>query len=118
MDSSTTVRPRRLPSPFSPEELATFKSLLAHQGQAILESCEHLMPSQSPSPHADPDASADYLGRAQAELREIAGALARIDSRRYGRCGDCGEAIPAERLRDVPASPTCSDCAWKPATSL
>jgi len=118
MASGTAVRHRLRSSPFSPSELASFRSLLADRGQAILESCQHLMPSQSPVLNAAPDPSTDYLGRAQAELREIADALSRIDARRYGRCEDCGEAIPAERLRDVPAIPTCADCIWKPAESL
>jgi RNA polymerase-binding transcription factor DksA len=66
-------------------------------------------------PHSAPDPSADYLGRAQVELREIAEAVARIDARRYGRCGDCDDTIPVERLRDVPTTSTCADCTWKTA---
>ena len=117
MASGTADRHRRLASPFSPSELASFRSLLAHQGHGILESCQGLSPSHSQLCPSDPDASTDYLGIAQSELRKIAEALARIDSRRYGRCDDCGEAIPGERLRDIPATPTCADCAWKRSES-
>jgi len=85
MGSSTTVR-GRLGSPFSLEELATFEFLLAHQGQAILESCQGLSASESGLLRAELDLSADYLWRAQAELKEISEAFARIDDHRYGRC--------------------------------
>jgi hypothetical protein len=104
METETAVRHRRRPSPYTPAELAHFGTLLAHQSHGILESCEGLSPSTS-----------EYLERAHEELRNISGALERIEKRHYGRCVGCGEAIPAERLRAVPSTPTCGPCSWESA---
>jgi DnaK suppressor protein len=43
-------------------------------------------------------------------LDEVVGALARIDDGTYGRCADCGVAIPAERLQARPAARYCVGC--------
>lgn len=43
-------------------------------------------------------------------IEEIDEALARMDAGTFGRCVDCGRAIPVERLEAVPASATCLDC--------
>jgi RNA polymerase-binding transcription factor DksA len=45
------------------------------------------------------------------EVREIRDALARLDAGSYGVCRSCGERIPDERLRALPFTPTCVDCA-------
>ena len=37
-------------------------------------------------------------------------AIDRIDSGTYGRCIDCGDEIPAERLEILPATPVCVQC--------
>lgn len=117
MASGTDVRRRLRSSPFSTEELASFRSLLDHQGHGILESCQGLVACGLQERRRDPDPSTDYLEQALDELREISEALAKIDARRYGRCEDCGDAIPADRLLVVPATRTCDDCTWKTAES-
>jgi RNA polymerase-binding protein DksA len=43
-------------------------------------------------------------------LDEVVGALARLDEGSYGRCQDCGAAIPAERLHARPAARYCVRC--------
>ncbi|MGB3313109.1 MAG: TraR/DksA C4-type zinc finger protein [Albidovulum sp.] len=48
---------------------------------------------------------------AQAELRMIEAALARIDEGEYGYCVQCGERIAEERLDLLPATPFCRNCA-------
>ena len=48
---------------------------------------------------------------AQIELQAIDRALARIASGRYGRCQDCGNPIAIERLRALPYTDRCIDCA-------
>ena len=54
----------------------------------------------------------DALGNeAREELRLISGALQRIASGDYGICRECGEEIPAERLRIAPIAEHCIDCA-------
>lgn len=45
------------------------------------------------------------------ELRQIDAALDRISEGTYGECAKCGDAISAERLHAVPATPLCRNCA-------
>lgn len=45
------------------------------------------------------------------ELRAIDAALDRIDKGRYGQCMRCGGPISVERLKAVPHTPFCQDCA-------
>lgn len=51
----------------------------------------------------------DDRGRAQIEA--IDRALGRIASGEYGGCEQCGSSISVERLRALPATPTCGPCA-------
>lgn len=37
-------------------------------------------------------------------------ALKRLDQGRFGRCGECGRAIPDERLEAIPYAEYCMDC--------
>ncbi|WP_417259074.1 TraR/DksA family transcriptional regulator [Celeribacter sp.] len=46
-----------------------------------------------------------------AELALIDAALKRIDSKEYGVCAKCGEAISEERLDLLPHTPLCRNCA-------
>jgi RNA polymerase-binding protein DksA len=48
--------------------------------------------------------------RGNAELEAIDNALARIERGDYGRCEDCDEPIPVERLRALPTTTTCVLC--------
>jgi len=56
------------------------------------------------------DVSARLDALAERSVEEIDEALARMDAGTYGRCVDCDEPIPAERLEAVPAAPTCLRC--------
>ncbi len=49
----------------------------------------------------------DHAARLDAITRA---AIDRIDSGTYGRCIDCGDEIPAERLEILPATPVCVQC--------
>jgi DnaK suppressor protein len=44
------------------------------------------------------------------ELAQIETALARIESNDFGICEECGQSIPAERLKVLPYAVTCIDC--------
>ncbi len=44
-------------------------------------------------------------------LEEIDRALKRIDDGSYGKCANCGNDIPAERLEAIPYAEYCIDCA-------
>ncbi|MDX1501119.1 MAG: TraR/DksA family transcriptional regulator [Thermoanaerobaculia bacterium] len=43
-------------------------------------------------------------------LLEINAALERLDQGSYGVCGQCGEAIPKNRLQAIPWARYCIDC--------
>lgn len=47
------------------------------------------------------------LAAAQAQLLEVEAALARLERGDYGRCVDCGAALPAERLEVRPEAARC-----------
>jgi DnaK suppressor protein len=44
-------------------------------------------------------------------LQEIEAALQRVADASYGTCADCGQAIAVARLRALPATPMCANCA-------
>lgn len=44
------------------------------------------------------------------ELRQVEAALQRLRLGTYGRCADCGEPIPTERLRSIPTALRCITC--------
>jgi len=50
---------------------------------------------------------------AQAEMRMIKAALARMDAGEYGECVECGDDISEERLDVLPYTPFCRVCAAK-----
>jgi RNA polymerase-binding protein DksA len=50
-------------------------------------------------------------GRAKAEIEEIDRALFKLGTEQYGRCEQCGKAIPPSRLEAVPAAALCMVCA-------
>jgi len=49
--------------------------------------------------------------RMKAEIEAIDRALVRIDTGQYGRCEQCGKAIPQSRLEALPAAALCMACA-------
>lgn len=51
------------------------------------------------------------------ELKKIEHALARIEQGEYGRCELCGEDIGEARLKVVPVSVLCIDCANQQTSS-
>ena len=50
------------------------------------------------------------------ELHAIDDAIARMDNGDYGKCDDCGKAIPISRLRAVPYATDCIGCRRKAET--
>ncbi len=54
---------------------------------------------------------AALLRQARAHLDELDQALKRLERGAYGRCEECGDAIPAGRLEVRPAATTCVRCA-------
>lgn len=56
---------------------------------------------------------ATLLEDARTQLSELDEALVRFSTGTYGRCRDCGNPIPEERLIARPASATCVTCAGR-----
>ena len=50
-------------------------------------------------------------GRAKAEIEEIDRALFKLGREQYGRCEQCGKALPQPRLEALPAAAMCMVCA-------
>lgn len=51
------------------------------------------------------------LAHSTDDLTRIRYALQRIEGGRYGLCAHCGSSIAEERLRSIPETPFCTDCA-------
>jgi DnaK suppressor protein len=58
----------------------------------------------------DTDETAADLGRIEAQLDELEGALVRLDDGSYGVCASCGGAIADERLQSEPTARWCGAC--------
>ncbi|MHA6765619.1 TraR/DksA family transcriptional regulator [Streptacidiphilus sp. PAMC 29251] len=54
---------------------------------------------------------ASLLDQARTRLADLDQAMERLERGEYGRCEQCGEPIPAERLEARPAATTCVPCA-------
>jgi RNA polymerase-binding protein DksA len=57
--------------------------------------------------------SLSLLENSEQVLEDIAAALERIHQGKYGRCDECGAAIPKARLQAVPYARHCVACARK-----
>ncbi len=56
------------------------------------------------------DSDIAHLNYEAAVLRDVDGALARIDAGTFGACTGCGEAIAPARLQAMPAAAHCLAC--------
>jgi RNA polymerase-binding transcription factor DksA len=102
---------RRLLSALRAETLESCRSLLA-EGQGEPEG-EASSAGGLPDPvdrSGDPDRALDYLGCAQTQLDEITRALEEMDRATFGRCIECGQAIPLSRLITLPIAVECPAC--------
>jgi len=53
------------------------------------------------------------LANEEHALEEVAAALGRLDQGAFGVCEECGGAVPRERLKAIPYTRHCVDCARK-----
>lgn len=60
---------------------------------------------------SDREVEASYAGLEGRELQALEAALSRVDDPDYGRCVDCGKAIPFGRLQVEPQALRCVACA-------
>jgi DnaK suppressor protein len=65
------------------------------------------------SDNFEQECTLNLLQNQQRVLAEIDAALARIAKGTYGICEECGAAIPKDRLKVVPYTPYCINCARK-----
>ena len=89
---------------------------LQREFDAIVESSELV----STDDEHDPDGStiaferqmvASLLNEARHGVGEVDAAIERVDAGTSGRCVECGEPIPPERLDALPATTVCVRCA-------
>ena len=59
---------------------------------------------------ADVETHASLIEQAEQRLQRIDEAIARADAGEYGRCADCGETIPIQRMTALPFAICCVDC--------
>ncbi len=113
-------------APFAPHTLGTLIEALEARRAAVTRCLEDLRAEiaealdrrdvsdlfDDDEPVADIDAECCLLlaERADEALREIEDALGRVATGCYGYCVDCGDRIPLERLRGLPATATCIAC--------
>ncbi len=56
------------------------------------------------------EASQGLINVLSGNLKEVDGALAKMENGTYGHCENCDEEIPVERLRAYPAATSCVKC--------
>jgi RNA polymerase-binding protein DksA len=65
------------------------------------------------SENYEQELSLSLLENEEEALAQIERALARIDKGTYGTCEECGTEIPKERLKAIPYTRHCVECARK-----
>jgi DnaK suppressor protein len=109
MSHSTLSRP----APTPPREtLPVLRSMLEQQREFRIDQLAQL---QLAGPHGplsstDPEILRSLVSGARAALRDVQGALWRMDENRYGGCIRCHEPIGLERLEILPQTALCLRC--------
>jgi DnaK suppressor protein len=97
------------------QEQALAAQLSAHlHGQTRTERARELLAQDGDdAPQRAPELAmaAALTDREQRELEAVRGALGRLARGAYGRCPDCGEGIPFDRLEAEPWAERCVSCA-------
>ncbi len=89
-------------------------SLLEETGELMSSSADnHLADTASETFERELDEGLEE--DAERQLREVEGALERIEDGSYGTCEVCGKAIPEERLEAIPWAKLCVEDARKQA---
>jgi RNA polymerase-binding protein DksA len=92
------------------ERLAVLQSRLESIKQNVTKS--HSGDSAEQAQERENDEVVDAIGNETAQtIRDIQGALARIEDGTYGLCAECGEEISEGRLRAMPEATRCVNCA-------
>jgi RNA polymerase-binding transcription factor DksA len=95
-----------------PRQLAAFRAQLEQQRSFRLEQLAELRA-------IDPDSASEVTevlaAGARVALNDVLAALYRMDTGRYGRCTDCVEPLPLERLEVLPQVGQCLVCSRRAA---
>jgi DnaK suppressor protein len=126
-----TARERKESIMVTPEEREELTAALRRQRQAIsanVAAAERELEAVAAERESELEerAQADRRARVAArlddrgkrEIEEIDAALRRLGEGRYGVCVGCGDAIPIARLRALPATLRCLECAAAPSSSV
>ncbi|MFL5242398.1 MAG: TraR/DksA family transcriptional regulator [Gemmataceae bacterium] len=70
-------------------------------------------PADLASDNFEEETSLGLLENEEQILQETDAALQRLDEGRFGLCQQCGKEIPKDRLRAVPYTPYCVQCAQR-----
>jgi DnaK suppressor protein len=114
--SPTSAPPER---PASPVELTQYREQLTQQWRSQVDEITRLsieaLDRVDPEGHSGSgtevhQVTTRLLAAARQQAEETEAALRRLDDGSFGRCGQCSEAIPAERLEVLPAARYCVPC--------
>jgi RNA polymerase-binding transcription factor len=96
----------------SDQHLAVLRSMLEEQRTFRLEQLAqlHLPTPAGPLSSTDPEIFRSLAAGARAALRDVQGALWRMDEGSYGTCIRCREPIGIERLEILPQTALCMAC--------
>ncbi len=93
---------------------ALLANLALHQaGASRVQHAEDVLTQDgddAPARDADREVDLAYTDQERRELAQIGSALQRLDGSDFGRCEDCGLAIPWARLQARPQAQRCVDC--------
>jgi RNA polymerase-binding transcription factor DksA len=96
----------------TPRQLATFRKQLDEQRRFRLDQLDELR-------EIDPDNSSEVTevlaAGARVALADVLAALDRMDKGSYGRCTDCQDPLPLERLEVLPQVGQCLACSRRAA---
>ena len=101
--------------------LLTLRDRLTNQITEMIEQVPDLInppgdASTVPTHNADRDTEGlekevALVNNEEGILEQVRSALSRIDEGTYGRCTECGREIAEERLKAIPYTPHCIQCA-------
>lgn len=94
-----------------PEPRLAWRARLVEERRFLLDPRSVLSAELEALPTLAGDPAATALRAAvNAALADVDDALVRMDDGRYGRCVECSQAIPAERLDVLPMAARCAPC--------
>lgn len=70
-------------------------------------------PAEQATDNSEQELSLGRMASQTREIREIDEALERIKDGTFGKCEECGKAVPAARLEAIPYARLCTACQLK-----